>query len=252
MFLSSPGRTNRSFSNSAGLQAKKINEGPSEGLVKTTPKETGNQFNETQQSKMQLTNEQMQVGVGVMLGDGSITKSSNGSTLSLAQGTVHTSYFLFVFGLLFDLCKKFPNMYSTWDVRYHHYNYQWKFYTAALSCLNKLYSLFYDEQGKRRIRPDLIVYLTPIALAHWIICDGEKLVRGGLFLNTFSFSMEEVDLLISIIKTNFSLDCHRIIKRSKGKVYWRIYISGKRENLNKLIDLVLPHMHSSMYYKLGL
>jgi hypothetical protein len=51
------------------------------------------------------------------------------------------------------------------------------------------------------------------------MCDGEKMLRGGVFLNTFSFTLDEVDLLVSVLQTNFNLDCHKIIKRSNGKVY---------------------------------
>ncbi|RUS23425.1 homing endonuclease [Endogone sp. FLAS-F59071] len=237
---------------SSYLLAKKINIGPIKGLFTLPPKATGNSFPEEQRAETQLTDEQIQAGVGIMLGDGSMDSSKNGASFQLAQGTVHTPYLLFVFGLFFDLCANFPQLYSTWDTRYLHYNYMLKFTTVTLPCFSQLYNLFYDEQGNRRLHPLLGAYLTARGLAHWIMCDGEKINRGGVFLNTFSFSMEEVDFLISVIRTNFNLDCHRIIKRSNGKIYWRIYISGKKENLKQLINHVQPYMHSSMYYKLGL
>lgn len=242
----------RFITTSSYLLAKKINIGPATGLFNLPPKATENQLSGSHRAEKQLTEEQFQAGVGILLGDGAMLSGSKGASFQLAQGTVHTLYLLFVFGLFFDLCANFPQLYSLWDPRYLHYNYMWKFTTVSLPCFNPLYHLFYDEQGNRRIHHLLGAYLTAVGLAHWIMCDGEKILRGGVFLNTFSFTMEEVDFLISVIRTNFDLDCHRIIKRSNGKIYWRIYISGKKENLNKLINLVLPYMHSTMYYKLGL
>jgi len=79
--------------------------------------------------------------------------------------------------------------------------------------------LFYDEEGNRRIHPSIGLFLTPIALAHWIMCDGCKMIRGGLFLATYSFTLREVDLLVSILQSKFGLECNRVIKRDRGQVY---------------------------------
>jgi hypothetical protein len=52
---------------------------------------------------------------------------------------------------------------------------------------------------------------------------------GGSYLPpgvaTYSFTLSEVDLLVSVLQRNFGLDCHRVIKRDRGHVCWRIYIS---------------------------
>jgi LAGLIDADG DNA endonuclease family len=86
------------------------------------------------------------------------------------------------------------------------------------------------------------------------MCDGSKNKGGGLILTTNSFSEKEVDLLVSALQSNFGLVCRKIIARNskRNTVAWRIYISGRSDNLTKLITLVIPHMHVSMNYKLGL
>ena len=56
------------------------------------------------------------------------------------------------------------------------------------------------------------LFITPIALAHWIMCDGGKILRGGVFLDTFSFTIDEVDLLYlcGILPTPQIPSCLRI------------------------------------------
>jgi len=233
-----------------GITRKNI--GPAEGLVIIPRKEPVNEWTPQLKADASLTEEQMEAGVGILLGDGSMDPCKDGPAFILTQSTAHTLYLFAVFGLFFDLCTNLPQLYCKWDVRYMCYYYSWGFRTASLPCFDVLYSLFYDEQGNRRIHPTIFEYFTPISLAHWIMCYGEKIARGGLFLATYSFTLEEVDLLLSVLQNKFGLDCHRIIKRDRGKVYWRIYISGKKANLTKLTNLVLPHMHASFHYKLGI
>jgi hypothetical protein len=85
--------------------------------------------------------------------------------------------------------------------------------------------------------------LTPMALAHWIIGDG-KWDRSGLILCTDSFSIMDNVKLINILMVRYQLDCTLV--RSCN----RIYI--KASSMPRLRAIVLPFMHSSMLYKLGL
>jgi hypothetical protein len=201
---------------------------------------------------MKLTDYLAQVAVGVVLSDGSCSKGNKGTVLSFSQSTKHTLYFLYVFFLFFDFIGTFPYLMSRYDARYLSYTYSWQFATLQFPCFDFLYFLFYDPSGKKAISPLIGHYLTDVGLAHWIMGDGSKVKAGGLFLATHSYTEVEVDLLVSVLRANFDLDCHKIIRRNRNSVYWRIYISGKPENFTKLTNLVKPHMHVSMYYKLGL
>ncbi|RUP52128.1 homing endonuclease [Jimgerdemannia flammicorona] len=155
------------------------NVGPAEGLFEVPRKDTGNEPMQTN-GNATLTNAQFEAGVGILLGDGGMISGKNGSALLFGQSTIHTLYLLFVFGLFFDYCLTFPNLTCIWDHRYNHYNYLWQFRTMALPCFNPL-----------RIHPSIGCFLTEISLAHWIMCDGGKILRGGVFLDTFSFTIDE-------------------------------------------------------------
>lgn len=74
--------------------------------------------------------------------------------------------------------------------------------------------------------------------------DGTK--NGGVVLQTDSYSIKEVELLINALSTNFGLISYIRFER-KNPV---IYIPSSQ--LVLLRSLVLEHMHPSTYYKLGL
>src|SRR5262249_27544917 len=108
--------------------------------------------------------------------------------------------------------------------------------------------------GKRtKIVPSSIgQYLDAEALAYWIMCDGTK-HSSGLELCTDSFTLEEVQLLISVLacpQSNFGLICsiHNKSNYNSDKVYHRIYIH--KESMKLLNSLVLSHMLPEFHYKL--
>ena len=96
--------------------------------------------------------------------------------------------------------------------------------------------------------------LTTIGIAHWIMGDGywdksDKTVN----ICTDNFTLSEVELLISVLTTNFGLTAtlKRRIKSNK-EVCWRIRFSRKADNILRLIKLVKPHFIPSMLYKLNI
>jgi hypothetical protein len=84
--------------------------------------------------------------------------------------------------------------------------------------------------------------LTPEALAHWIIGDGAW-DRTGLILCTDSFTIIDSVKLMNILMVRYQLDC-TLTSRN------RIYI--KAASMRHLRAIVLPYMHYSILYKLGL
>jgi len=65
-------------------------------------------------------------------------------------------------------------------------------------------------------------------------------------LHTNSYTLEDVELLINVLKCNFNLESRKLLKRP-GQ--WIIVIP-KRE-IYKVVNLTIIHMHPSMRYKLG-
>lgn len=113
------------------------------------------------------------------------------------------------------------------------------------------------ENGKyRKIIPiNIMEILCPIVLAHLIMGDGtfsSKDSRVRIYTNHFSY--QECNILANAITQNCDVQCKVLFDRiggsSKNEKQYILTI-GKNQ-LRKLQELVSPHMHSSMLYRIGL
>jgi LAGLIDADG DNA endonuclease family. len=120
--------------------------------------------------------------IGIMLGDATIRKidiPNNNARIIFKQSMVNFSYLWLVFTKLFPYCNSYPKFYS--------YKFKDKYYygvvigTRNYPFLNEIYDIFI-ENGKKRVPVDIYNELTPIALAHWIMCDGAFHSKGLIFL----------------------------------------------------------------------
>ena len=122
--------------------------------------------------------------------------------------------------------------------------------TRSLPLFTEYYKLFYLN-GVKVIPNNIGDLLTPLGLAHWIMQDGSyHKVSKGVVLCTDSFKKEEIELLISVLQTNFNLICTIQKAPNKSLNRFRIYISAK--SLPVLRTLVQSHFHPTMLYKLGI
>lgn len=106
--------------------------------------------------------------------------------------------------------------------------------------------MFY-KKGKKYIHPKIENYLTPLALAIWIMDDGGW-TKYGVRIATNSFELREVEFLIKVIKNKFNLDCS--IQCLKDIDRYHIYI--KSSSILTLRKLIVPFLHFSLLYKVGL
>ena len=73
----------------------------------------------------------------------------------------------------------------------------------------------------------------------------------GIGLCTESFTLAEVELLSKAFKSKFDLVTTINVRHmSGGRTGYRLFISGAKENYNKLRSIVRPFFIPSMYYKL--
>jgi hypothetical protein len=120
-----------------------------------------------------------------------------------------------------------------------------KFVTLSLPCFNVYRELFYNSEDKKVLPDNLEELLTARGLAYWIMDDGYKF-RKALYISTESFSLDENQFLVKILKNKLDLDCS-VHPTTNGV---RIYIfSSSRE---KLINFIHPSLLPHFYYKLDL
>ena len=87
----------------------------------------------------------------------------------------------------------------------------------------------------------LLLTLTWEALVHWIQGDGSY--SSGITIQTQSFTIKEIVLLINVLIIKFQLECS-IHTQEKYKV---IYIKSK--SIKKNFHHLLPYIHPTMIYK---
>ena len=192
---------------------------------------------------MKTTDIQRAVIIGSILGDGNLSGnwSKTNYRLKISHSVKQSGYLLWKYEMLKEFVLTKPQVYEkTKSI---------SFRTFSHNEFTEFYKLFYPF-GKKVI-PKKIQELikNPIVIAVWFMDDGnirkvkEKIY--GYYLNTQSFNLNENQILIQALKSNFGINS--MIMKNHGK--YRIYIGAEgKEKFSRLIkDLVVK----SMQYKIG-
>ena len=122
--------------------------------------------------------------------------------------------------------------------------YSIKTRTFNFTSFNWIYNLFYENNIKK-IPFNIELYLTPLAVAIWIMDDGSK-DGSGLRISTNSFNYNDILILKEAIFKNFDIKCNI---RIQNKTQYLLIIAAK--DMYKLVNIIKPYMCDSMIYKLG-
>lgn len=186
---------------------------------------------------------------GSLLGDSHAEnrKLGFGTRISFYQEANHKEYLLWLHNLIASLgyctpsSPKIQTRLSTGGkirqiIRFHTFTY---------SSLNSVYAEWYIN-GVKHVPKNIAEYLTPLALAIWIMDDGST-VGQSLKLATDSFSYEDCLLLSNVLFEKYGL---RTSVQSAGvENQYIVYVF--KESMPVLREIVKPHMVPSMLYKLG-
>lgn len=191
---------------------------------------------------------------GTMLGDGYLELPPRGinARFSVLLSTIAKPYFFTLVSIFEQFCVMGSQYTHSdyFDARTKKTYSSMKFRTRALPLFTLFFHMFY--LNKKKIVPISLEFLTPLALAHWIMQDGSFGSSKGLYLCTDSFKPEDVLRLANHLRTVFNLKC--TLPQAPGnlglKGHVRIYISATSVELVR--SLVLEFMVPSMFYKLGL
>jgi hypothetical protein len=200
--------------------------------------------------------------VGCLLGDCYAKKSralAPGTSFRFRQSTIHREYLFYLYEFLNKrgYCNSsLPREYRTTLVnvktKVNKTYYGNEFDTFSFSSFNWLYDLFYFN-GTKIISPEIENYFSPLSLAHLIMDDGGW-TGYGVRIATNNFTVAEVELLQKILKNKFNLDSTVQLISNKGSKRttekYSLYII--KASVPELRELILPYVHSSMVYKLGL
>ena len=185
--------------------------------------------------------------IGSLLGDGTMEKDGNGSRFVFYQKGEHLEYVIWLHQKLLEhgYCKEnIPQIQSR--LVNDKLSYYCRFRSFTFSSFNWIHEGFY-QKGKKCIPNWIEEYLSPIALAIWIMDDGGWIKNRGIKLSTNCFTLSDVKKLVSILETKYKL---KVAIHSAGCInQYNIYIP--KSNLPILIPLISPYLHPYFLYKLG-
>lgn len=188
----------------------------------------------TDNTEGSLTEEQKEILIGVLLGDGAMRKKTH-ALLEINHSYKQKDYVDWLY-------QKFQNIVDTPPkVRKSNGNrIAYRFTTRSLPQLTEYYDSFFERRHK--LIPDSFA-LRPLTLAVWYMDDGSRCDKD-IYLNTQQFSQEEQRKLVLLLEKQYFIQS----SLNKDKQYRRIRI--KKDSVQKFMSLISPFVVSSMRYKL--
>lgn len=192
--------------------------------------------------KVQLTRFQKELVWGTMLGDGHIAKHGRLARLMISHCKKQNELSKWLHEQLTPISLELRNRIDPrTGFEYTEFN------TITHIEFNVLRDVFYRNSVK--IVPNEIeMWLTPPALAVWIMDDGSLNKGVNLRLQTDSFTLKENMRLLQAIKINFNVNGNvREYTRNKKKYY---FLSFNKRNTQIISDIVRDFVIPSMQYKI--
>lgn len=190
-----------------------------------------------QMRETKLTESQISVLVGSLLGDGYLDQTTRGYSLRLHHSIRQKDYIEWKYNFLKNLVNTPPKIYGT------------RIYCRTVShpFLKHLRELFYRNGYKIIPKKYLRKLINPLALAVQIMDDGTNELGSGrcLKINSQSFTYEEHKFLCDLLRNEFGLKANI----NKDRTYFRIRFH--KESMAKLIEIVKPYILPSLFYKLS-
>lgn len=186
---------------------------------------------------------------GTLLGDShaELRENGNGTRIGFYQEANHSEYLLWLHNkiALQGYCNPNTPVIQTRLAKGGKIRNILRFHTFTYTSFNTIHTDWYIN-GVKHIPNNIAEFLTPLALAIWIMDDGAR-VGSGLKLCTNSFTFEDTTHLTLVLK-----DLYGIISSVQSAGFpnqYVIYIWS--ESMPIVRKLVKPYMVSSMLYKLG-
>jgi len=185
--------------------------------------------------------------VGSLLGDGWL------NALSSTQKSVfclkcHDKSIGYLNWVRIQIAELWPSELKSVSRYSQHY-----FYTQSRKDIGDMRKLFYPDEGKKIVPPNIKDLLNdPISLAIWYQDDGtldfrSKYHRNSLFA-THCFSFEDCFILKDTLQENFGIKVSVCKCRMRGKMYYRLYVLS--ESMERFVKIIRPFIHENYAYKI--
>lgn len=137
--------------------------------------------------------------IGSLLGDSyANNRSGEGTRLCYRQSAKYREYLFWLYNFFHSrgYCSNLePRKYTRKLKKECKLYYGYEFNTYTFRSFNWIHKMFY-KKGKKYISKDIEQYLTPLALAIWIMDDGGW-AKPGVRIAANSFTIEEINKIFS-------------------------------------------------------
>lgn len=196
--------------------------------------------------------------IGLLLSDGGLEKPGKGSNvrLSVIMSIINYGYILHLYNLFepyIDTDLKILNIKSSNSILSTKMYSTVRFKTVSMPQLLYYYNIFYKKntitnKWQKRVPLELKSNFNAVSLAHLIMGDGNYLSNRNIIrIYTNSFIKDDIILLSNIINDNLNIKNKVIHDRNNQYI-----IIIEQDSIDKIRKVLLPYMHPSMLYKLGL
>jgi len=202
---------------------------------------------------IQLPLELKSIFIGIMLGDGSLYRSSPTSNVrfEMSFGQNYESFALYLGEVFKDYMSNPVKKIEIKGKNINYTNYRLK--TKSLPVFVQYYDMFYEfnEDLNKYIKiipTNIFEFMDPIVLAYLIMTDGNfDKGRNRVRIYTNSYKKEDVHNLALVINKKLKIYTGVLYDRNNQ---WILTIGAK--NLDLLRKTVYKYFHSSMSYRIGL
>lgn len=184
---------------------------------------------------------------GSLLGKGEAEKMKDGTRINFNHKSMHLNYPLALHNFLFTVgyCdhSNTSNISKELGKKGKHYKTM-NFYTWTYTSFDWIYDMWYKNNVKT-VPQSIGEYLTPLAIAIWVMDRGVKVSSGGLSFSNY-FTLSECELLARALHHSFELKVNIF---NKG-IPFQYSIHIPKESMVCLKKKIGSYVIPSMKYKL--
>lgn len=189
-----------------------------------------------------VTNRQMEILAGSLLGDAYISKRG---AIQIEQGEGQKKYLFWkhkqlktvISGKVYQVFRKKKNGMRSSSYRFF-----------SKQCFRPWRKSMY-RSGRKVVPPSVLELITPLSLAVWYMDDGYKKNNYSIIISTDSFSVVSLKKLRTMLQNKWFINTRIAIKTTAGKKYRRLTIGSS--DLVNFFKLIRPYIIQSMQYKIS-
>ena len=202
---------------------------------------------EEYKKSLSLTQEQREIIVGKILGDGHLETMNGGKTyrLKIEQSAYQKDYVYWMYEIFKSWIHQEPKLKIKNKNDKQFFSYWFNTYASGQL---RFYGQQFYPNGKKVIPKIIKKLLTPRVLAIWFMDDGSfKSIKHRTFIiHTIGYKKRELLFVVEVLKEKFGISAS--LHKQFGN-RWRIYVNSG--SASKFKEVIEPYVIPSLRYKLG-